>query len=99
MSTTLSFVQDQRGFTVQTSTTHQTQAGAVAHLIKLLAQLHHQHPATAATEAATLASTADLAPPAATAEASCPAQQPINPFARPRPAHRGRGNDREEPPF
>ena len=99
MSTQLILVADERGFTVQLSTTHQTQAGALAHFTEVLAQLHHQHPATKAAEGPTLASTADPAPPAATAEASGPAQPPINPFTRPRPAYRDLDNRREEPPF
>lgn len=99
MSTQLLLIADERGFTVQLSTTHRTKAGALAHFTEVLAQLHHQYPATKAAEAATLPSTADLAPPAATAEASGPAQPAINPFTRPRPAYRDLDNGREEPPF
>ncbi len=57
MSTKLILVADERGFTVQLSTTHQTQANALAHFTEVLAQLHHQHPATKTAEAATKAST------------------------------------------
>ena len=99
MSTQLLLIADERGFTVQLSTTHRTKAGALAHFTEVLAQLHHQHPATKAAEPAALASTAELAPPAATAEASGPAQQPINTFTRPRPAYRNIDSGREEPPF
>lgn len=95
MSTQLILVADERGFTVQLSTTHRTQAGALAHFTEVLAQLHHQHPATKAAKAPT----ADLPTTAANAEASGLAQPPINPFTRPRPAYRGLDNGREEPPF
>ena len=67
MLTQLNIIQDQRGYTVSVSTTHQTQAGVLAHFLEVLAQLHHQRPATKAGKAATLASSADLALAAATA--------------------------------
>ena len=83
---------------MQLNTTHQTQAKTLVHLLKVLAQLHHQRPATKAAKAATLASFGDLAPAAATPEPGGPAS-PINPFTRPRSACRGLDNSREEPPF
>jgi hypothetical protein len=43
MSTQLSLIADERGFTVQQSTTHQTQAGALAHFTEVLARLHFKH--------------------------------------------------------
>lgn len=99
MSTQLILVADERGFTVQLSTTHQTQAGALAHFLEVLAQLHHQRPATKSAEAATLASPADPAPATATSETSGPAQQPINPFTRPHLNYPNQNYRREEPPF
>ena len=83
---------------MQLNNTHQTQAGTLVHFPKVLAQLHHQRPATKAAKAATLASFGDLAPAAATPESDGPAP-PINPFTRPRPACRDLDNGREEPPF
>lgn len=97
-STKLVLVIDECGLTMQFSTTHQTQAGVLAHFLEVLAQLHHQRPATKAAKAATLASSADLAPAAATSEPGGPAP-PINPFIRPRPACHDLDNGREEPPF
>lgn len=99
MSTQLILVTDERGFTVQLSTTHQTQTGALAHFLEVLAQLHHQHTATKSVEDATLASPADPAPATAIAETSGPKQHPINPFTKSRPAYQGLNNRREEPPF
>ncbi|MDO7848704.1 hypothetical protein Q5H92_20225 [Hymenobacter sp. M29] len=46
MSTQLVLIADERGFTVQQSTTHETQAGALAHFTDVLASLHFEHHAT-----------------------------------------------------
>ena len=62
MSTQLILIADERGFTVQHSTTHQTQAGALAHFTEMLAQLHHQHATKEAAGAAILAGTAFIEP-------------------------------------
>lgn len=43
MSKQLVLIADERGFTVQQSTTHQTQAGALAHFTEMLARLHFEH--------------------------------------------------------
>ena len=46
MNTQLIIIADERGFTVQHNTTHQTQAGALAHFTEVLARLHLEHHAT-----------------------------------------------------
>ena len=43
MLTRLNIIQDQRGYTVSVSTTHQTHAGALAHFTELLADLTRDH--------------------------------------------------------
>ncbi|MGI4886165.1 MAG: hypothetical protein ACRYFR_14510 [Janthinobacterium lividum] len=63
MLTQLNIIQDQRGYTVSTSTTHQTHAGALAHFTELLTEFtrdHHPAQATAAAGDAVLTGAADL---------------------------------------
>lgn len=52
MLTQLNIIQDQRGYTVAASTTHQTYAGALAHFTELLTQFTHDHCHAAASRAA-----------------------------------------------
>jgi hypothetical protein len=52
MLTQLNIIQDQRGYTVTVSTTHQTHAGALAHFTELLADFTRDHQQAAARRAA-----------------------------------------------
>ena len=63
MLTQLNIIQDQRGYTVSVSTTHQTRAGALAHFTELLADFTHDHHHAAAIRAAQAAATAEATPP------------------------------------
>lgn len=50
MSTKLILIIDERGFTVQISTTHHTKASALAHFMEIVAQLHRNYTIYYATE-------------------------------------------------
>lgn len=58
MLTQLNIIQDQRGYTVSVSTTHQTHAGALAHFTELLADFTRDHHHAAAIRAAQAAAAA-----------------------------------------
>ena len=65
MLTQLHIIQDQRGYTVTVSTTHQTHAGALAHFTGLLADFTRDHHHAAAIRAAQAAAAAGDTPPEA----------------------------------
>ena len=65
MLTQLNIIQDQRGYTVSVSTTHQTHAGALAHFTELLADFTRDHHHAAAIRAAQAAAARDTPPEAA----------------------------------
>lgn len=58
MLTQLNITQDQRGYTVSVSTTHQTHAGALAHFTELLADFTRDHQQATARRAAQAAADA-----------------------------------------
>ena len=65
MLTQLNIIQDQRGYTVSVSTTHQTHAGALAHFTELLANFTRDHHHAADIRAAQAAAAAGDTPPTA----------------------------------
>lgn len=65
MLTQLNIIQDQRGYTVSVSTTHQTHAGALAHFTELLADFTRDHHHAATIRAAQAAAARDTPPEAA----------------------------------
>ena len=62
MLTQLNIIQNQRGYTVSVSTTHQTHAGALAHFTELLADFTRDHHHAAAIRAAQAAAAAGDTP-------------------------------------
>lgn len=103
MLTQLNITQDQRGYTVSVSTTHQTYSGALAHFTELLADFTRDHYHAAAIRAAQAAAAAGNTPPTAapglvatTAEADeRAAPAPLCRFGAPS----SRRPSAEEPPF
>ena len=106
MLTQLHIIQDQRGYTVSVSTTHQTHAGTLAHFTGLLADFTHHHHAAAIRAAQAAAAAGDTVltestgarTVATTAEAdenAAPAPAPLFRFGQ----KGSRSPSGEDPPF